>query len=129
MRHSYHDIEHWASVDLIDITDHEWLGGTQVALPEPPIRTYLVTRVEVAVQYRRHGWGTLLLQQVLDDADAEGAWLVLTCDPDDSNGPDFYELWRWYERMGFEQLHLDHPDMYRSPKSVTLDMKTTRVIL
>lgn len=95
MEHIYADPDHWATVQLIDLTfampGHWVVGGFQV--------------------HRNHQWkghGGRLFQQVLDDADREGATLMLTAYGSDSErlGLTHEQLYAFYERRGF----VPHPD-------------------
>lgn len=64
--------------------------------------TYLLTRVETGQECRGKGYGTEILERVLADADAEGATLLLSVEPDLSPGSlDAAALTAWYSRHGF----------------------------
>ena len=62
-------------------------------------RHYVITRINVMEQYRGQGYGTRILDLILNDADAEGVSLFL--EPVPSDGLDMDELTAWYERHGF----------------------------
>lgn len=62
-------------------------------------RYYVITRINVMEQYRGQGYGTRILNMILEDADKEGKRLLL--EPVPSGGLDQKELEAWYERHGF----------------------------
>jgi len=65
-----------------------------------PDGAWYINRINVPEEFRGKGYGTRLLKQVLQDADAEGAILLL--DPVPSGGLSRRELTDWYLRYGFE---------------------------
>jgi GNAT superfamily N-acetyltransferase len=62
---------------------------------------YVITRINVMERYRGQGYGTKILNQILEDADAEGVTLYL--EPSPSGGLSLEELKAWYERHGFTE--------------------------
>ena len=60
---------------------------------------YLITRINVPVVSRRRGLGTKILNEILRDADTEGATLEIH--PMSSGGPTRNQLISWYESHGF----------------------------
>lgn len=99
MKSCYVDVEHRAIADVC-------LVGTE----------WLITRINVPQKHRGKGLGTRLLQQILDDADAEGAHLALMISP--SDGLDYKQLHDWYARHGFKQRQPGLMDRY--PQKVTV---------
>jgi ribosomal protein S18 acetylase RimI-like enzyme len=68
---------------------------------------YEINRVSVPVSHRFQGYGHRLMQQIIDDADEEGAKLFLFAAPYGGQyGLDHLQLQRWYERFGFEVFPL-----------------------
>jgi GNAT superfamily N-acetyltransferase len=61
---------------------------------------YVITRINVMEQYRGQGYGTKILNMILEDADSEG--VVLFLEPVPSGGLSKKELEAWYERHGFD---------------------------
>ena len=60
-----------------------------------------VSRINVPARYRGQGIGSRLMDQLLEDADAEGVTLQLTINP--YGGLTYEQLQDWYERRGFVQ--------------------------
>jgi ribosomal protein S18 acetylase RimI-like enzyme len=89
MRTSYYKKLDTASLAVLDLTPYQHNG-------QPG---YLLTRINVPVQHRGLGYGTMLLLECLQSADAEGAVIVLEISP--SDGLNFEELGAWYTRYGF----------------------------
>ena len=100
MRDFYLDAKHWGSVSLVRVEgldiDNAWM----------------VSGVEVAPRHRRKGHASQLLRQTCDDADREGATLVLVVTPDGSRGPGEDVLARWYASFGFEPWASETDDPY-----------------
>lgn len=101
MRSSYVNVEEGAVVHLMEIT-----GGA----------VWIVTSVAVPLRRNRgKGAASRLLDRVLVDSDAEGVQLVLSVEPDGTDGLDFEALQRFYVRHGFRDI-ADHSGlMYRNP--------------
>lgn len=101
MKGTYSDIDHWSTVDLIDIG----IG-------------YLITRVEVMKQFRGKGHASRLLGKVIEDADREGVTLHLSVEPDGSEESiDEKGLLQWYDKLGFKAVldPNDHLSLSREP--------------
>lgn len=64
-----------------------------------------IHRINVPKEARGNGYGSQLLQQLLDDADAEGVTLGLEIGPSDGLG--YEELEAWYMRRGFQPIELE----------------------
>jgi GNAT superfamily N-acetyltransferase len=63
---------------------------------------YIVHRINVPAKDRGKGYGRQLLAQILADADAEGAILMLMpLTTTDSTGLTPWQLIAWYSRHGF----------------------------
>lgn len=60
---------------------------------------YYLSRVNVPVAYRRLGYGTKLLKEVLADADKDN--LILCVQPVSSGGLSQHQLENWYKKHGF----------------------------
>lgn len=90
MRHTYSDPEHWATVQLIDLT---------FVMPG----NWVVGGFQVHRNFQRQGHGGRLFQQVLDDADREGVTLLLTAYGSDNkrDGLTHEQLIDFYKRRGF----------------------------
>ena len=88
MRDGCADVEHWPTISLmpwvVDGQDNEWV----------------ITGVQVQRSFRGQGWASKLLDQVLADADTEGATLLLDVRPD-GTGLDEEALRAFYSRRGF----------------------------
>lgn len=70
---------------------------------------YLLTRVNVPVALRGIGYGSMLLRQVLEDADQEQAAIVLEIAPSGGPGGMWHKaLEEWYGRNGFVRRPLHH---------------------
>lgn len=61
---------------------------------------WVVTRINVMEKFRGQGYGTKVLDLILQDADAEGVTLFL--EPVASGGLSQEDLTAWYERHGFD---------------------------
>lgn len=68
-----------------------------------PGTTYYIESLEVPANRRRQGYGTALMEQVLEDADREGVTLVLEVDP--YGTMERQALYDWYGRLGFVPTH------------------------
>lgn len=93
-----------ASIDLVHGRD---------ILPE---EGWIITRVLVPKELRRQGIGTLLMQEVLLDADQQGISLYLEINPYGDGGPDYNQLEAWYKKLGFVETSGYY---YRLPEEVT----------
>lgn len=71
-----------------------------VEMPTGKDRHYVITRINVMDQYRGRGYGSKILNMILEDADNEGATLFL--EPVPSGPLDAEALKEWYSRSGFE---------------------------
>jgi GNAT superfamily N-acetyltransferase len=91
MRNSYYDLAFGATADLMPGPDGLWLLS------------------RIAVQKRNQGAGSRLMAQVIADADAECADIMLSVQPDP--GTDRARLRAWYAKLGFEQYQSDDPDV------------------
>jgi len=60
---------------------------------------WTITRINVPAKHRGQGYGSKLLRQILEEADAEGVTLQLEISP--SDGLNYGQLWDWYKRHGF----------------------------
>lgn len=60
---------------------------------------FVITRINVMERYRGQGYGSKILNMILEDADKEG--VVLFLEPTPSGGLSEKELKAWYERHGF----------------------------
>lgn len=60
---------------------------------------HVITRINVMEQYRGRGYGTKILEMILEDADKESITLVL--EPVPSGPLDAKQLRDWYTRYGF----------------------------
>lgn len=76
--------------------------------------SHTITRINIPEVFRGQGFGTKLLQQILDEADKEQVILSLEILP---SGPlDYEQLRDWYFRHGFYELR-SIPGVYcRNPK-------------
>ena len=84
-----------AIIDLDDFADQ--FPGVE---PGPPV--FQITRVNVPPKFRGRGVGTSLMLAVCEDADEQGARLVLAINP---YGEMTEEMLRdWYEGFGFEEV-------------------------
>lgn len=102
MKHIYADPDHWATVNLMDLT---W----------SPLGGWLISGVGVGKPFRGQGHAKRLLQQVLDDADAEGLPLYLSISPD-GTGLSQEDLCAFYESLGFTPyVPHDDPTAYWRP--------------
>jgi len=63
-------------------------------------RYFVITRINVMEKFRGKGYGTRILNMILEDADKEGVILLL--EPVPSGGLSDKELIAWYTRHGFE---------------------------
>lgn len=61
---------------------------------------FVITRINVMKRYRGQGYGTKILNMILEDADKEG--VVLFLEPLASGGLPRAELEAWYGRHGFD---------------------------
>lgn len=112
MRHLYHDVPGWATVNVVDLTPF---------FRDTP--TFIIQGVEVHPSNRGKGVASRLMKQVLEDADAEGVTLVLSVThvtEEHRGGLSHQQLWDWYYRLGFRpHPDVDDPDaMVRQPQSV-----------
>lgn len=75
---------------------------------------YVITRINVSEEYRGRGYGSKLLKEICNDADNEGATLMLECVS--SGEMDDMDLAQWYIRNGFtpqhENVFVRHPNRY-----------------
>lgn len=95
------DNTHAAIADLVLMSASRALG---VLAPEG---SFLITRINVPIAYRRKGLGTEMLKEIIEDADKEGVTLVLECVPSDMKMTQRV-LAKWYEKHGFStHQHLD----------------------
>lgn len=76
---------------------------------------WLLTSVEVAYDHRGEGVARGLMRHVLADADAEGAPLYLSIEPD-GTGLDEDQLRTWYRRLGFVDDPMSAITMVREPR-------------
>jgi GNAT superfamily N-acetyltransferase len=60
---------------------------------------WTITRINVPREHRGLGYGSVLLEVIITDADSEGVDLWLEISP--SDGLDYNELHAWYCRHGF----------------------------
>lgn len=77
--------EVWAIADLVS--------------PGELMPHWTITRINVPVDHRGHGYGRQLLQMIIDDADQESITLAL--EPSPSDGLDYDQLVNWYARHDF----------------------------
>jgi len=63
---------------------------------------FLITRINVPVEFRSQGYGTALMEKVTEDADLEEVTLALEICP--YGELDYDQLQSWYERFGFEEV-------------------------
>src|SRR3954470_23744764 len=87
-----------ATACLMDLTNASGLRRAYGGEAVPPGRSYLVTAVEVREE-RGQGHASNLLQQIIRDADAEGATLLLSVESDGTGLSD-EALRLWYTRYG-----------------------------
>lgn len=66
-----------------------------------------ISRINVAESQRGDGVGSKLLQQILDDADAEGVTLALEVSSSGRLSNEILE--QWYARRGFQFIELKIP--------------------
>ena len=96
---------------------HIRLSPTRVAvadLMELPCGCWMLTRINVPHGFRGRGHGSELLEEVLNDADAEEVTLKLTINP--YGGLNYDQLQSWYERRGFQcQIDDEGPVFVRRP--------------
>lgn len=103
MRSIYADPAHWATINLIDLSNE--VGG------------WLITGVEVQARFRGQGIASDLLDRVCQDADDEGVKLFLEIDPD-GTGLSEAALDAFYSRHGFEEWEEgDERSRVRPPRS------------
>lgn len=75
---------------------------------------YEINRINVPQEHRGKGYGTKILQQILDDADKEQVKLVLSVFSSDMRGiMKNDELIAWYMRHGFKMVSYVHHLMER----------------
>lgn len=102
MRDLYADIEHHATVNLIDVS---W----------SPLEGWVITGVDINKRFRGQGHMKRLLQQVLDDADEKGIPLYLAA-TSDGTGLSQEDLCGFYESLGFvPYVPDDDPTAYWRP--------------
>jgi GNAT superfamily N-acetyltransferase len=86
---------------------------------------WLLTGVEVSREERGKGVARGVMQQVLNDADAEGVPIYLSVEPDGTGlGED--DLVDWYERLGFVLVEPDISSsliMVREPRTSRVPSK------
>jgi predicted GNAT family acetyltransferase len=99
MRHTYADVDHWATVHLFHCTP----------LSE---NKYIVSGWEINRKYRGQGYASKLFDLMLADADKEKATLMLAVEPD-GTGLDELALFAFYESRGFKRLHENSFTMVR----------------
>jgi len=111
VQHSYHDISHWTSINLMPF--HLNNDGSADGVKE-----WMVTGVEVGRAYRGQGHASRLLSTVVAEADAEGVTLHLMVAPD-GTGLDAEALVAFYSSKGFaHDSDKNMPDtMTRHPQS------------
>lgn len=83
-------------------------------MTEPGI--WYIHRINVPRDARGQGRASMLLQNLLDDADREGVTLELH--PIPSDGLNFESLAAWYTRKGFEVVTPGTWLMRRTPKCI-----------
>lgn len=106
MRDTYVNVKEGAVVHLMGITgDKAWIL-TSIGVSRP--------------SNRGKGAASRLLNVVTADADAEDVLLVLSVEPDGTDGLGFHELIAFYERHGFISLEHGEGMMYRNPRGAKL---------
>jgi GNAT superfamily N-acetyltransferase len=103
-----------ATASVIDLTAASGLRRAYGGPVEPLGRSYLVTAVEVREE-RGQGHASNLLRQIIRDADAEGATLLLSVESDGTGLSDD-ALRLWYARHGFVSMTGSERGMVREPK-------------
>jgi GNAT superfamily N-acetyltransferase len=75
---------------------------------------WLLVWLYVVPEYRRHGYGTRLLEEIVGDADTDGVdiWLVPAPGPGGMSG---MQLIKWYRQYGFQLVEGEPFDMVRRP--------------
>jgi GNAT superfamily N-acetyltransferase len=81
--------------------------------PSVPEGIYLITRINVPHLHRGKGFGTKILQRVIEDADREGVTLYVT--PMSSGRWSNSTLRAWYARHGFTSISEEY--MGRVPRT------------
>lgn len=104
MKHVYADVERWATICVVDLT---W----------STLEGCVIQDVAVGRRFRGQGAARDLMQQVLDDADAEGVALYLSIvpDPPGQNNLTYDQLRDWYMRLGFESFADADGNAFRRP--------------
>jgi ribosomal protein S18 acetylase RimI-like enzyme len=72
---------------------------------------YVISRINVPIAWRGLGYGRKLLQQIIEEADAENT--ILTLGVYDSGGLTKRQLIAWYKRYGFKKSKTSYS---RKPK-------------
>ena len=115
MQNSYHDIEHWTSVNLMP----HILPGTPMNIGPTGVEAqtdqWIVTGVQVKDSFRGQGHAGRLLERVIADADAEGVLLMLMV-ATDGTGLSVDQLISFYGRRGFVMEDEDLLIMNRPPQ-------------
>ncbi len=97
--------------------DYEHRGIADLVKPGELTPNWTITRINIPEQFRGNGYGTALLQRILDDADDDGVILQLEVSP---SGPlNYLQLVRWYSRHGFR--HRPNGYMRRLPNKLGQD--------
>lgn len=116
MQHSYHDTDHWASINLmpdLHLCSRTEIGPTGIT---GDTDHWLVTGVQVGRAHRGGGHAGRLLDRVIADADAEGITLSLMVVPD-GTGLQSDQLIAFYSRRGFTIADEDFVTMTRPPQT------------
>lgn len=77
---------------------------------------FMINRINVPARFRNQGYGTKLLEMILEDADFENVVLILQVAPSGEMGPD--ELIAWYKRHGFDMIDQEQFLMRRKRRSL-----------
>ena len=90
------DCNHWIKLDdyslaIVDIVE------------DYDNRGFVITRVSVPPTHRGQGWGSMLMERVLDAADRAGVSLILEIVP--GGGLSYGQLEAWYRGYGFRPWH------------------------
>lgn len=94
-------------------------AGTRSIIDLTPTGSaYMINRISVLPPHRGRGHASLLMRQVVDDADEEGAILQLSIEPGINSSMGFHALFRWYTRWGFRTIN-PMPMMRRLPNHST----------
>lgn len=63
---------------------------------------WMITRISVPKESRGKGIASLVLREMVQDADREGVVLIL--EPFPTGGLDYSQLISWYQRYGFRKV-------------------------